>query len=102
MKVTYTIVKNDPEIRTYIAQAQNRRSVGDNGNGIPASGKLIALVHILLDFKAGLSHTGGVGKSQSLVAVGSDSGANFKLSSNFVVKLQRFFSVSHGFTGLRP
>ena len=53
----------------YIAESEHGRSVGDNGNGVPAPGKLIAFVYILLYLKAGCGDAGGVCKAERLPVV---------------------------------
>ena len=82
----------------YITEAENGRSVGDNGDGIPASRKLIAFVYILLYLKAGRGNAGCVGKAERLAIICLRTRGDLDLALEFIVQFKRFLCVIHYFS----
>ena len=82
----------------YITEAENGRSVGDNGDGIPASRKLIAFVYILLYLKAGRGNAGCVGKAERLAIICLHTRGDLDLALEFIVQFKRFLCVVHYFS----
>ena len=78
-----------------IAQTQNGGAVGDNRAQIVAAGELIAHLGVLLNLQTGLSHTGGVGQGQSVLAVCGHGGHDFNLALPLFVKAEGFLCIVH-------
>lgn len=79
--------------RTYVAQTENRRSVGDYGDRIPAAGKIERLALVLLNFETGCGNAGGVRKRKVGFILDLYPRRNFDFTLPFVMFFQRFFGV---------
>ena len=78
-----------------IAQAEHRRAVGDDRDGVAASGQLIAFGRILFDFEAGGGDAGGVGEREVVLVGDGQFRHRLELAAQPVVQFQRFLCVIH-------
>ncbi|CCX92199.1 uncharacterized protein BN466_01697 [Firmicutes bacterium CAG:110] len=78
-----------------VAQAQNGGAVGDNGAQVVPPGQGVGLIHILLNFQAGLGNAGGVGQGQIVLGLAGHLADDFDLAAPLLVKPQGLFCVIH-------
>ena len=75
-------------LRSDIAKTKHCRTIGYNGNRIPASREVIGLVDILLDLETRLCNTRRISKAQCLIAVDICSQLNLDLTLPLIMLLQ--------------
>ena len=78
-----------------IAQAQHRRAVGHHGAHVPAAGQVVALLHVLLDLQARLSHARRVRQRKVVLRLHRHLRDHFDLALPFAVQAQRFLRIIH-------
>ena len=79
-----------------VTKAENCGTVGNNGNEVLSAGKLIGLVNVLLDLKAGLGNAGSVCEGEILTVLNGNAGNDLDLAVPLIVLLKGFFSDIHG------
>ena len=82
-------------LRTYIAKPQHRAAVGYYGADVPSAGQVVAFADILLYFKTGLRHAGGIGEGKLMHGLYRHRRVYFYLPLPFFMQPERFFCVIH-------
>ena len=88
-----TLHDRHTSFRTDIAQAENGRTVRDDGNEIAPPGKREGFIIIFPDRQAGLGNARGIGERKIVLALDGDTRDNFDFSLPFAMQAQGFLGI---------
>ena len=83
--------------RADVAKAQHRRAVRHHEAHIVPAGQFVAFVHILLNFKARLRHTGRIGQRKVFFGLDRHGGNHLDFAAPFLMQAQGFLCIVHRF-----